>query len=89
VKSLQRIDPYTDYYVWVDPKYDDEGNRLPPNNWVNKLTAEVAILLCIQRSRTAETGFLLVFLFVQTNSGRIITLFHATHVISCIKYRIL
>jgi alpha-glucosidase len=35
VKSLQKIDPYTDYYVWVDPKYDDKGNRIPPNNWVN------------------------------------------------------
>jgi glycosidase len=35
VKSLQRIVPYTDYYVWVDPKYDAEGNRIPPNNWVS------------------------------------------------------
>ncbi|PNF22635.1 Maltase 2 [Cryptotermes secundus] len=36
VKSLQRIDPYTEYYVWVDPKYDAEGNRIPPNNWLSE-----------------------------------------------------
>ncbi len=22
-----------DWYVWKDPKFDDNGNRLPPNNW--------------------------------------------------------
>ncbi len=34
-KSVARQDPYTDYYVWVDPKgYDDEGNPIPPSNWV-------------------------------------------------------
>ena len=35
-KSLMREDPYTDYYVWVDPKgYDDDGKPIPPSNWVN------------------------------------------------------
>ena len=35
LKSLKREDPYTDYYVWVDPKgYDEEGNPIPPSNWV-------------------------------------------------------
>lgn len=29
LKSRQRIDPYTDYYIWRDPK---AGGRLP-NNW--------------------------------------------------------
>jgi oligo-1,6-glucosidase len=23
-----------DWYVWRDPKYDEHGNRLPPNNWL-------------------------------------------------------
>jgi hypothetical protein len=30
-----REDPFTDYYVWVDPKgFDDQGNPIPPSNWV-------------------------------------------------------
>ncbi|XP_069700379.1 maltase A1-like [Periplaneta americana] len=33
VKSLQKIDPYTDYYTWNDGKLDESGNRVPPNNW--------------------------------------------------------
>ncbi|KAJ9588787.1 hypothetical protein L9F63_017898, partial [Diploptera punctata] len=32
-KSVQKIDPYTDYYTWDDGKLDDDGNRLPPNGW--------------------------------------------------------
>nr|XP_018900830.1 PREDICTED: maltase A1-like isoform X2 [Bemisia tabaci] len=33
-KSVQKIEPYTDYYVWKDPKgYDGEGKPIPPNNW--------------------------------------------------------
>ena len=24
---------YHNYYIWQDPKYDDDGNRRPPNNW--------------------------------------------------------
>ncbi|KAJ4433394.1 hypothetical protein ANN_15653 [Periplaneta americana] len=34
-KSLQKVDPYTDYFVWVDPKTDEDGNRIPPNNWLS------------------------------------------------------
>lgn len=35
LKSEERIDPYTDYYVWKDPKgYDQSGEPIPPNNWV-------------------------------------------------------
>lgn len=34
-KSLKREDPFTDFYVWVDPKgYDTDGNPIPPSNWV-------------------------------------------------------
>ncbi|XP_065203780.1 maltase 2-like [Planococcus citri] len=35
-KSIDRIDPYTDYYLWVDPKgFDVEGNPIVPNNWIS------------------------------------------------------
>ncbi|XP_063232111.1 maltase 2-like [Bacillus rossius redtenbacheri] len=34
-KSVQKIDPYTDYFVWVDPKKDENGTRQPPNNWLS------------------------------------------------------
>lgn len=35
-KSVKRIPPYTDYYLWSDGKNDSEtGARLPPNNWVS------------------------------------------------------
>ncbi len=25
--------PYRDYYIWKDPKYDENGNRMEPTNW--------------------------------------------------------
>ena len=28
-----RDNPKRDWYVWHDPKFDADGNRLPPNNW--------------------------------------------------------
>ncbi|PSN41543.1 Maltase 1 [Blattella germanica] len=34
-KSVQRIDPYTDYYVWHDGKIDETGKRVEPSNWVS------------------------------------------------------
>jgi len=43
--SIRREDPYTDYYVWLDPKdedgdgepdVDENGDFLPPNNWVDR-----------------------------------------------------
>ena len=35
-KSVAMEKPYSDYYVWLDPKgLDDSGNPIPPNNWVN------------------------------------------------------
>lgn len=33
-KSIKRIEPYTDYYVWHDGKINATGHRVPPNNWV-------------------------------------------------------
>jgi len=35
IKSVQRKEPYTSYYVWKDPIIDASGNRTPPNNWVS------------------------------------------------------
>ncbi|XP_065212327.1 maltase A1-like [Planococcus citri] len=33
-KSVNRVEPYTDYYLWADPKgYDSNGTPIPPNNW--------------------------------------------------------
>ncbi len=35
VRSVGREDPYTDYYVWLDPSgYEEDGTPMPPNNWV-------------------------------------------------------
>ncbi|XP_017476173.1 PREDICTED: maltase A1-like [Rhagoletis zephyria] len=33
-KSVRRERGYEDYYVWADGKYDAEGNRIPPSNWL-------------------------------------------------------
>ncbi|XP_018404444.1 PREDICTED: maltase 1-like [Cyphomyrmex costatus] len=34
-QSINRIKPYDEYYVWRDAKYDENQNRLPPNNWLS------------------------------------------------------
>lgn len=35
-KSINREPDYEDYYVWKDPKgFDEDGNPIPPNNWVS------------------------------------------------------
>ncbi|XP_047501257.1 maltase A3-like isoform X1 [Penaeus chinensis] len=36
VKSRRKEEPYTDYYIWADPKgFDEEGRPIPPNNWLS------------------------------------------------------
>lgn len=30
-----KTDPKRDWYIWKPPRYDAEGNRHPPNNWVS------------------------------------------------------
>lgn len=36
-KSVRREEPYTDYYMWVDPiGYDENSDPIPPNNWVRQ-----------------------------------------------------
>ena len=37
LKSVAKEEPYTDYYIWKDPSgFDENGNPIPPNNWVHK-----------------------------------------------------
>lgn len=34
-KSVEKIKPFDEFYVWKDPKgYDSSGKPIPPNNWV-------------------------------------------------------
>ena len=33
--------PKRDWYIWQPPKYDDKGNRKPPNNWAMLLGKNV------------------------------------------------
>lgn len=36
LQSLAKQEPYTDYYVWADPKgFDENGDPIPPCNWVS------------------------------------------------------
>ncbi|XP_065214178.1 maltase 2-like [Planococcus citri] len=35
LKSIDKIDPYTDYYVWKDAKEIINGTPTPPNKWRN------------------------------------------------------
>jgi len=35
-KSVARMEPYTDYFVWADAKgVDEDGKPIPPNNWTS------------------------------------------------------
>lgn len=35
-KSVMRMDPFTDFYVWLDPQgFDHNGEPIPPNNWLS------------------------------------------------------
>uniref|UniRef100_A0A8D8UYG0 alpha-glucosidase n=1 Tax=Cacopsylla melanoneura TaxID=428564 RepID=A0A8D8UYG0_9HEMI len=36
VKSANKVDPYTNYYVWKEGKRDAAGSFIPPNNWLSK-----------------------------------------------------
>jgi len=33
-KSINKTEPFTDYYIWNDG-VDVDGQRTPPNNWVS------------------------------------------------------
>ncbi|XP_050420831.1 maltase 2-like [Adelges cooleyi] len=41
LKSVKRIPPFTDYYVWEDPVITKEG-RKPPNNWLSVFNSGTA-----------------------------------------------
>lgn len=28
-----KTNPKRDWYIWRPPRYDEDGNRIPPNNW--------------------------------------------------------
>ncbi|NP_001153339.1 alpha-glucosidase-like [Nasonia vitripennis] len=34
-KSVNRVKPYDDYYIWRDAKKGPNGERRPPNNWLS------------------------------------------------------
>lgn len=43
VSRQSRDNEYADYYIWRDPSgYGDDGNPLPPNNWVDVFAGESA-----------------------------------------------
>lgn len=34
-KSVEKVDPYTNYYVWHPGVVDENGNRSAPSNWIS------------------------------------------------------
>lgn len=40
--SSSRDNPLAGWYIWKDGRTDDQGNRLPPNNWLDALTGTSA-----------------------------------------------
>jgi len=45
-KSVEKIDPYTDYYIWRDGKCDTNNMRIPPNNWVIYFKINIKYYFC-------------------------------------------
>ncbi|XP_014470844.1 PREDICTED: alpha-glucosidase-like [Dinoponera quadriceps] len=33
--SVKNVEPYTDYYIWANGSTDDDGNKIPPTNWLS------------------------------------------------------
>lgn len=44
--------PYRDWYIWRKPRYDAEGNRQPPNNWVAHFQGTLETKTSSSSSRT-------------------------------------
>ncbi|EZA54842.1 alpha-glucosidase isoform X2 [Ooceraea biroi] len=38
--STQNVKPYTNYYIWANGSIDDDGKKIPPNNWVSTYSDE-------------------------------------------------
>lgn len=62
-KSIRRIPPYTDFYVWHNGVFNStDGRWLPPNNWVTffEINQNMIIFvgyLCDLRSKTTTSTF--------------------------------
>ncbi|KAF8792779.1 Maltase A3 like protein [Argiope bruennichi] len=37
IKSINKVEPFTDFYIWVDAKPESTEEPLPPNNWLSKV----------------------------------------------------
>lgn len=48
--------PYRDYYIWQDPKYDADGNKLPPNNLASFFEGS-----CWKYDETTDQYFMKIF----------------------------
>jgi alpha-glucosidase len=35
IDSVNGVEEYRDYYIWANAKTGDDGERLPPNNWIS------------------------------------------------------
>ncbi|EFN81919.1 alpha-glucosidase [Harpegnathos saltator] len=33
--SARNVEPYSDYYIWANGDTDDDGNNIPPTNWLS------------------------------------------------------
>lgn len=49
---------YKDWYLWENPKHDENGNRLAPNNWLSKFNNESAWTWCEKRQQYYFHNFL-------------------------------
>ncbi|KAJ9663224.1 hypothetical protein H2198_000985 [Neophaeococcomyces mojaviensis] len=38
---LSKDNPYRDWYIWRPAKYDEDGTRMPPNNWESAFSGSV------------------------------------------------
>ena len=43
-KSVKKIEPYTDYFIWHEGKIVD-GERQPPNNWVSIFNEKIHVYI--------------------------------------------
>jgi glycosidase len=51
VKSAQKDERYSEYYVWHDGKLDEQERKIPPNNWVSP---EHTSLMLLRRKLSAK-----------------------------------
>lgn len=56
-KSIKKIEPFTDYYIWKDPVIDQHGNKTPPSNWVSYMNA--IVIICAYYILFSDTAIVL------------------------------